>query len=137
MADDGIGVQAIWELERQSSCQTGSSCWTAAPLSRPWPDSWQVFHKLIIVDAVHGGALPGRSLDSSLRISWAKGADQSVRPDPGPVSLHDVGVIETLMLERLAESTSPGRAGNARTQSTVFIGIEPAQVEPSWSSRRP
>ena len=49
--------------------------------------------------------------------------------DAGLVSLHDIGVVEALMLERLLEASLAARPP-ARSE-TIIVGIEPARVEPS------
>jgi hydrogenase maturation protease len=130
MADDGIGVQAIWALERQTlpseiELLDGG---TAFPTLAGQLAGYQ---KLIIVDAVHGGATPGTIFRFGLED--VLGAKRQMHPRPrslAALSLHDVGVIEALMLERLATSTSSSRLATA-WGSVVFIGIEPDRVEPS------
>ena len=130
MADDGIGVQAVWELERQS-LPDGIELLDGGTAFPSLAGQLAGFHKLIIVDAVRGGALPGTIFRFKLEdILDKQGRSKAPARSPGAFSLHDLGVIEALLLERLAASTSPSRAATA-WGSTVFIGIEPAMVEPS------
>jgi len=146
MADDGIGVQAVWALERQT-LPNGIELFDGGTAFQALAGQLTGFHKLIIVDAVHGGDSPGTIYRFGLEeILGEKKRTQAPPRSLGTLSLHDVGVIEALMLERLAESTSPGRVlslskdralslskghAAADSRSTIIIGIEPAQVKPS------
>jgi hydrogenase maturation protease len=136
MGDDGIGVQVVWALERQT-LPDGIELFDGGTVFQALAGQLTGFHKLIIVDAVHGGDPPGTIYRFTLEeILGKKRRTQAPPGSLGALSLHDVGVIEALMLERLAESTSPGRAlslskggSAADLRSTVIIGIEPAKVE--------
>jgi hydrogenase maturation protease len=70
------------------------------------------FDRLIIVDAVRAGGAPG---------SVYRFLPEDVETRDAGISLHDMGVMEALRLERLAG----GATGNV-----VLYGIEPLRVEP-------
>jgi hydrogenase maturation protease len=134
MADDGIGVRAIWALKRQS-LPDGIELLDGGTAFPTLAGQLAGFQKLIIVDAVRAGAPPGTilkfGLEEILRMDCIRHAKRQIKApsrSPGALSLHDVGVIEALMLERLAFHTSPGRAADA-WNSVLFIGIEPDKVE--------
>jgi hydrogenase maturation protease len=129
MGDDGIGVHAAWALERQS-LPDGIELLDGGIAFPALAGQLTGFQKLIIVDAIQGGAPPGTIYRFGLgEILGQQRQIQAPSRPPGFLSLHDMGVIEALMLQQLAESTSTGRPATAWS-STVFIGIEPAKVEP-------
>lgn len=121
MGDDGIGVRVIQALERE-------------PLPRDVAlfDGGTAFHALtgelasyqkwIIVDAVNGGGLPGEIY----RLEWEQ--DLKGAQPFGPVSLHDLGVIEALMLERLTDRAAP-TPRFSDVSEVVIVGVEPERVE--------
>jgi hydrogenase maturation protease len=130
MADDGIGVQAIWALDRQS-LPDGIELVDGGTTFPTLAGQLVGFQKLIIVDAVHGGAPPGTIFKFRLEdILDNEGRNKAPPRSFGQLSLHEVGVIEALVLERLASNASPSRAETA-WRSVIFVGIEPAVVEPS------
>jgi hydrogenase maturation protease len=71
--------------------------------------------KLIIVDAVNGDQPPGTMYRFTLQ-DIERGAERT----GVSFSLHDIGVIESLRLERLVDRIP---------EQVVFIGIEPERVE--------
>jgi len=72
------------------------------------------FDKLVIVDAVKGGGPPGTIYRLAL---------DEIESDPSRIlSLHDLGVLETLRIERLIGDVP---------EEVVIVGIEPERVEPS------
>ncbi len=75
------------------------------------------------MDAVEGGKPPGTIYRFEFR--EIGGGDKEARSS---LSLHDVGVIEALTLERLIERMSCIRR---IPEDIVFIGVEPGRIEPS------
>jgi hydrogenase maturation protease len=130
MGDDGLGVQAVWALQDRRLPKEIEllDCGTAF---QALAGQLAGFHKLIILDAVHGGGPPGTIYRFELEeILCREETGRTPSKSPGALSLHDLGVVEALALERLAEDTSPGGMATSG-RSAVVIGMEPAQVEPS------
>jgi hydrogenase maturation protease len=128
MGDEGIGVKAVWALERQSLA-AGIELFDGGTAFQALTGQLVGFDKLIIVDAVHGGEPPGTIYRLGLEDVLENKRQTQAQPGSlSPLSLHDVGVIEALMMERLAATVSPGHVTSDR-QSTVIIGIEPAKIE--------
>ena len=111
MGDEGIGVKAIEQLQGRD-----------LPVQVELFDGGTAFHtlvgelgsfdKLIIVDAVKGGKPSGTVYRSALgEVEGTRGTT---------LSLHDIGVVETLMLERLVHRIP---------EDIVFIGVEPERIE--------
>jgi hydrogenase maturation protease len=130
MGDEGIGVRAIQALEHESLPQdvTLIDGGTAFPaMAGDLTD----YSKLIIVDAVNGGASPGTiyrlQLDEILEGQRQTQSDRSMpgsETGAGMVSLHDLGVIEALVLERFHRDVR----GQAAHDEVVIVGIEPENV---------
>jgi hydrogenase maturation protease len=128
MGDEGIGVRAIEALEDQA-LPKGTALYDAGTAFYALTGELADFDKLVIVDACHGGCPPGTiyrlPLDEILE-GGQVGASRN-----GSLSLHDVGVIEALMLERLTERTSSARrsTNGLSNAEVVIVGVEPARVE--------
>lgn len=113
MGDEGAGVEvAARVLEKRERLQeieievldAGTAFFMIAPdLHR--------FDRLVIVDAVRAGGAPG---------SVYRFLPEDVEARDAGISLHDMGVMEALRLERLAGSL---------TDNVVLYGIEPMRVE--------
>jgi hydrogenase maturation protease len=129
MGDEGIGVKVVWTLEHQSLAP-GIELFDGGTAFQALTGQLVSFDKLIIVDAVRGGEPPGTIYRLGLEEIMENKRQTTAQPRSWPLSLHDVSVIEALMLERLAEKASPGHVASD-WQSTVIIGIEPAKIEPS------
>ena len=129
MADEGIGVKVVWALECHSLAP-GIELFDGGTAFQALTGQLLGFDKLIIVDAVRGGGTPGTIYRLGLDEILENKRQSKAQPGSLPLSLHDVGVLEALMLERLAEQVSPDPVKSDR-QSTVIIGIEPATIEPS------
>jgi len=117
LGDEGVGVRAAEELMTQDlgdgvEVIDGGTAALDVLLSR------QKGYKLVVIDAVRGGAEAGAVYKSRLG-----GEDLAAAPErTGGVSLHDMGLFEALAAaERL--DRLPGGA--------VIIGIEPLRIEPS------
>jgi len=128
MGDEGIGVKVVWALERQSLAP-GTELFDGGTAFQALAGQLVGFDKLIIVDAVRGGEPPGTIYRLGLE-EILENKQTKAQPGSLALSLHDVGVIEALMLARLAEKLSPRHMVSDR-QPTVIIGVEPARIEPS------
>jgi hydrogenase maturation protease len=67
--------------------------------------------KLIVVDAAKGGGMPGEVYRFSL--------DDMALEQKSFLSLHDIGLIDNLLLMRLLHNTG----------ETIIIGVEPKEIE--------
>jgi hydrogenase maturation protease len=78
------------------------------------PDAWQLLEdadKLVIVDAVKGGGMPGQIYRFHLE-------EISVEQKPF-LSLHDMGLVDSLMLMKLRHNIG----------EAVIIGVEPGELD--------
>jgi hydrogenase maturation protease len=115
LKDEGIGCHAVQALESRLvgtlpdvKIIDGGTC----------PDVVQLLEdadKLIIVDAVRGGGMPGQIYRFHLE-------DITLEQKPF-LSLHDVGLVDSLMLMQLWHPDFIG-IGEA-----VIIGVEPKEIE--------
>jgi hydrogenase maturation protease len=132
MGDEGIGIRVIQALERAPLPENvtlvdGGTAFQALTAELA------VFDKLIIVDAVNGGAAPGTiyvyQLEEILegRRQARKSASRGSNGSADMASLHDIGVVEALMLERLVGASR--NAPSVADGEVVIVGIEPARVE--------
>jgi len=108
LKDEGIGCHAAHALEGiplpDVQIMDGGTC----------PDVVQLLEdtdKLVIVDAVRGGGMPGQIYRFHLE-------DIALEQKPF-LSLHDMGLVDNLMLMKLRHSIG----------ETVIIGVEPREVE--------
>jgi hydrogenase maturation protease len=127
MADEGIGVRVVQALDREL-LPNGVALFDAGTAFQALIGELAGFDKWIIVDAVNGGGRPGEIY----RLEWAQLLEGfrgcgSIQ-DHSPVSLHDLGVIETLMLERLVDRAFPASRFSRATE-VVVLGIEPERIE--------
>ena len=129
MGDEGIGVRAIEAIEPKSLPE-GTELFDGGTAFYALTGELANFDKLVIVDAVNGGQPAGTIYRLELK-EILEGARQDGTSRHSSLSLHDVGVIEALMLERLAEQTSsaPRQANGLSSAEVVIIGVEPARVE--------
>jgi hydrogenase maturation protease len=127
MGDEGLGVRVIQALE-QSSLPDGVALLDAGTAFQALIGELAPFDKWIIVDAVSGGGRPGEIY----RLEWEdllEGVRQSGAMQAFvPLSLHDLGVIETLLLERLVAQSSPSPR-SVEMPEVVVLGIEPERIE--------
>jgi hydrogenase maturation protease len=110
MGDEGTGVETLHVL-RQMSCPEGVELIDAGTAFFSIVSDLKDFKKLIIVDVVRGGKPPGTVY--RFEMEDVKGGDILV-------SLHDVGVVDSLMMESLVGKIP---------EEIVFFGIEPQRVE--------
>jgi len=110
MADEGVGVRLINELERRGLAgevdliDAGTGFLTiVSELSE--------YGKIIIVDAVRGGKAPGTIYRFEL---------QDIEDSGGFITVHDIGVIHSLRLHRMVWNI---------TDEIVLYGVEPYSVE--------
>lgn len=108
LRDEGIGCHAVHALEGISlpdvQIMDGGTC----------PDVVQLLEdtdKLVIVDAVRGGGIPGQIYRFHLE-------DITLEQKPF-LSLHDMDLVGNLMLMKLQHSVG----------QTVIIGVEPKEIE--------
>ena len=108
LKDEGIGCHAVRALEGiplpDVQIMDGGTC----------PDVVQLLEdtdKLVIVDAVRGGGMPGQIYRFHLE-------DVTLEQKPF-LSLHDMGLVDNLMLMKLRHSIG----------ETVIIGVEPREIE--------
>ena len=108
LRDEGIGCHVVHALEGiplpDVKIIDGGTC----------PDVVQLLEdadKLIIVDAVKGGGMPGQIYRFHLE-------DITLAPKPF-LSLHDMGLVDNLMLLKFWHSIG----------ETVIIGVEPKEIE--------
>ena len=108
LRDEGIGCHAVHALEGISlpdvQIMDGGTC----------PDVVQLLEdtdKLVIVDAVRGGGMPGQIYRFHLE-------DITLEQKPF-LSLHDMGLVDNSMLMRFQHSVG----------ETVIIGVEPKEIE--------
>jgi hydrogenase maturation protease len=119
MGDEGIGVRVIQALEQEPLPQ-GVATFDAGTAFQALIGALAPFAKWIIVDAVKGGGRPG----DIYRLGW-EDAVEGVRGRP--LSLHDLGVIEALLLEQLVDRASP-HPGFVEPREVVFLGMEPGRI---------
>ncbi|MCD6508196.1 HyaD/HybD family hydrogenase maturation endopeptidase [Candidatus Poribacteria bacterium] len=112
MGDEGIGVKVVEEL-RKERLPEGVELFDGGTAFHVLVDDLIDFDKLIIVDAVLGGEPPG----TIYRFEFGE-LEEMISEIT--LSLHDVGVMEALMLERLTHRIP---------EEIVFIGIEPERIE--------
>jgi hydrogenase maturation protease len=110
LRDEGIGCHVVYALEGISLPDVkiidGGTC----------PDILQLFEdadKLVIVDAVKGGGMPGQIYRFHLE-------DITLEKKPF-LSLHDLGLVDSLMLMQLWHNIG----------EAVIIGVEPREI--NWS----
>ena len=108
LKDEGIGCHVVHALEGISLPDVqiidGGTC----------PDIVQLLEdtdKLVIVDAVKGGGMPGQIYRFHLE-------DVTLEQKPF-LSLHDMGLVDNLILSKLRHSIG----------ETVIIGVEPREIE--------
>ena len=107
LRDEGIGCHVVHALEEiplpDVKIIDGGTC----------PDVLQLLDdadKLIVVDAVKGGGTPGQIYRFHL---------EDITPGQKPfLSLHDVGLVDSLMLMQLWHKTG----------EAVIIGVEPREI---------
>jgi len=107
LKDEGIGCHVVHALEEISlpdvQIMDGGTC----------PDVVQFLEdtdKLVIVDAVRGGGMPGQIYRFHLE-------DVTLEQKPF-LSLHDMSLVDNLMLMKLRHSVG----------ETVIIGVEPGEI---------
>ena len=126
MGDEGIGVRTIEALQTQT-LQPGTGLFDGGTAFQALTGELEGFERLIVVDAIHGGEPPGTIYRFDLEELLEEAEDRGRTPGhPVSVSLHDMGVLETLRLERLVEKTSGMRRMPA---NVTIVGIEPARIE--------
>jgi hydrogenase maturation protease len=110
MADEGAGIEALRRIETKG-CPDGVDLIDAGTAFFAIVSDLIEYDKLIIIDVARGGNSPGTVYRFTM--DDVKGGDFLM-------SLHDIGVVDALRMERLV-GTVP--------ENIVFFGIEPERVE--------
>ncbi len=110
MGDEGAGIETLQVL-RQMGCPEGVELIDAGTAFFSIVSDLKDFEKLIIVDVVRGGKPPGTVYRFEM---------EDVKRGELLISLHDVGVIDSLKMETLVGKIP---------EEIVFFGIEPQRVE--------
>jgi hydrogenase maturation protease len=109
MADEGAGVEALSLLEKRG-CPDFVELIDAGTAFFAIVSDLREFEKLVILDAARGGQSPGTVYRFNL---------DDVKSNNALISLHDIGVVDALRMERLV---------GAVPENIVFFGIEPLTV---------
>jgi hydrogenase maturation protease len=108
LRDEGVGCHVVHALERMSLPNVrvidGGTCADAVQL----PED---VDKLVIVDAVKGGGMPGQVYRFHL-------SDVTLEQKPF-LSLHDMSLLDSLVLTELVRNVG----------ETVIIGVEPRELD--------
>jgi len=110
MADEGAGVEALSLLEERG-CPDFVELIDAGTAFFAIVSDLRDFEKLIILDVARGGQPPGTVYRFEL---------DDVKGNDVLLSLHDIGVVDALRMERLVGGVP---------DDIVFFGIEPQKVE--------
>lgn len=110
MGDEGVGVRAVEALGNQK-LPPGTATFDGGTAFPALVGELAEFDKLIVIDAVRGGAPPGTL--------YRFGLEEVGRKGETVLSLHDVGVVESLAMYRLIRRIP---------EEIIFIGIEPESV---------
>ena len=112
MKDEGVGVHIIRILQQRLPPSLSDAELADIGTSMNFDHLIEGADKIIIIDAVQGGYQPG----TIYRFT----PEQIESEHDVPTSLHEMGLLESLMMIELAGS---------KLAETVVIGIEPAEVE--------
>jgi hydrogenase maturation protease len=111
LRDEGVGVRVVQALE-QAPLPPGVELLDGGTAGIDLLDALADRRKLVVIDALDGDLAPG----TVLRL-----APDELAPREAPgVSLHDLGLLETLVLARHL---------NAAPREVVIIGVKPGSVE--------
>jgi hydrogenase maturation protease len=111
LRDEGVGVRVVQAME-QMPLPPGVEVLDGGTAGLDLLDALADRQKVVVIDALDGDMAPG----TVLRLT----PDELVpRHEPG-VSLHDLGLVETLALARQLNVSPP---------EVVIIGVEPHDVE--------
>ena len=119
MADEGLGVRVVGELERRGISRE-ADLYDAGTAFFSIVSRLASYETLVIIDAVRGGKKPGTIYRFDLGNGIVDDETASGNGSFGPISVHDIGVIRALRLEELA-----GRV----PERIVLFGAEPWRVE--------
>lgn len=113
MGDEGVGVRVV-EAVGKRSLPLDVECFDGGTAFPTLVGQLVRFDKLIVVDAIRGGETPGTTYRLSIEDAQSRGG--------AALSLHDVGVVETVLLQGLVAKIP---------KEIVFVGVEPEGIEPS------
>ena len=109
--DDGVGVRVIEALAAASDLPAGIRLLDVGVLGMDILAWIQPDEPVVILDAVHGPREPGALYRFAL--------DEIAAPAEPPLSVHDLGITDTLHAARLM----------GRPLRGTLLGVEPAHVE--------
>ena len=113
-ADDGVGPQAISRLRADSRVPAGVSLVEGGTLGLELlPYLWDC-ERLIVIDAVDVGEIPGTILRMSA---------EELNSLPGKGSVHQLGVADLLVALRMMAQRQP---------AVVLLGVQPGNTD--WST---
>jgi hydrogenase maturation protease len=115
MGDEGIGVRVMEKLS-QKTLPESVTLFEAGTAFHALVGELADYDKLVIVDVVEGSRPPGTIYRFDLTQALEGTASET------PFSLHEMGIIAMLELERLVRQI-PGEV--------VFVGVEPERIAPS------
>jgi len=110
MGDEGAGVAVIGELASKTDPDVVELIDAGTAFLAVVQDL-KDYEKIIIVDTARGGGPPGTVYRFGIN---------DIRGEETFISLHDIGVVDSLKLERLVGMVP---------EDIVFFGIEPERVE--------
>jgi len=114
MADEGVGVEVVARLQKEG-LPPDVVAFDAGTAFGDVAYQFTDFDRMVIVDAVRGGGEPG-----SIYRFRPEDVENGSCPWSGHVSLHQMGVLESIRLLELAGTPLP---------NATIIGVEPAKVE--------
>lgn len=115
MGDEGIGVRVIQEMQNRSNMNNVDFFDAGTALHALLPQ-FEDYDRMIIIDSVKGGENPGSIYRFTLsELEKDKNSDSS----GVMLSLHDVGVQESLRMARLIQKLPA---------EIIFIGVEPGEI---------
>lgn len=112
LSDEGLGVHVVRAL-RKTQLPSDVSLLEVGTRGLELRDAGEGFEKLVIVDVVRSGVLPG----TIGRWQVAKDVDEAA---PSMVSLHEMDLMMVLKI---------GRATGKLPDDVIIIGIEPKTLE--------
>lgn len=112
LRDEGFGVRTVEQLQRGYTFPAGVQVLAGATGGLDLVSCLTGSSRLLLLDAVAGGGVPGQ-----LYVFWLDAPEARFRT---PVSLHELGIGEVLTLLRLLSKP---------VDEVLVIGMEPASLE--------
>jgi hydrogenase maturation protease len=121
MGDEGIGVKVMEAVKKKVSAK-GVEFFDAGTALHALLPQLEGYKKMIVLDSVRGSELPGTAYRFTYQDLKKKRHEEPARGHR--LSLHDVGIEETLSMAALTQDLP---------DEIIFIGIEPEKIELSES----